>query len=267
MLWSRRGGCGDFVVQHICFFLMGRVSVRWRRPHWQSARGSLLIADWLGKKKQGFMFRTGDAVRALVCSWEYSGSFWLCQFHWLVWFFFSISFSFPPSTPLPLFFLLFFLSFFFSFPPSLLFFFPLFLLFFCFLFPHLFFFLFYPFISFFPPSLIFSPPLPPAPDSSPSPIFSPLQALFFPFNLFHERRRALFPLAGRTVRAHHVQCLLHTASCRLWIAGNVPMPHFPGKCLLRELLQQVQKLREERDRQNRDGSTGAWQTAMEMQRR
>lgn len=133
---------------------------------------------------------------------------------WFV-FFFSISFSFPPSTPLPLFFLLFFLSFFFSFPPSLLF-------FFSFIFPFLlfplspsFFFLFYPFISFFPPSLIFSSPLPPAPDSSPSPIFSPLQALFFPFNLFHERRRALFPLAGRTVRAHHVQCLLHTASCRL----------------------------------------------------
>lgn len=267
MLWSRRGGCGGFVVQHICFFLMGRVSVRWRRPHWQSARGSLLIADWLGKKKQGFMFRTGDAVRALVCSWEYSGSFWLCQFHWLVCFFFFYFFFLsslhppPPFFPFIFPFLFLFLS---SLPPF----------FFSFIFPFLlfplspsFFFLFYPFISFFPPSLIFSSPLPPAPDSSPSPIFSPLQALFFPFNLFHERRRALFPLAGRTVRAHHVQCLLHTASCRLWIAGNVPMPHFPGKCLLRELLQQVQKLREERDRQNRDGSTGAWQTAMEMQRR
>lgn len=184
---------------------------------------------------------------------------------WFVFFFyfFFLSSLHPPPP---------FFSFYFSFPFSFPFLPPSFFfsLYFSFSsvssFP-IFFFLFYPFISFLPPSLIFSPLLPPAPNSSPSPIFSPLPALFFSFNLFHERRRALFPLAGRTVRAHHVQCLLHTASCRLWIAGNVPMPHFPGKCLLRELLQQVQKLREERDRQNRDGSTGAWQTAMEMQRR
>lgn len=129
-------------------------------------------------------------------------------------FFFLFLFPFLPPPPSP------FFSFYFSFPFSFPFLPPSFFfsLYFSFSsvssFP-IFFFLFYPFISFFPPSLIFSSPLPPAPDSSPSPIFSPLQALFFPFNLFHERRRALFPLAGRTVRAHHVQCLLHTASCRL----------------------------------------------------
>lgn len=132
---------------------------------------------------------------------------------WFVFFFYFFFLSSlhppPPFFPFIFPFLFLFLS---SLPPF----------FFSFIFPFLlfplspsFFFLFYPFISFFPPSLIFSSPLPPAPDSSPSPIFSPLQALFFPFNLFHERRRALFPLAGRTVRAHHVQCLLHTASCRL----------------------------------------------------
>lgn len=147
VLWSRRGGCGGFVVQHICFFLMGRVSVRWRRPHWQSARGSLLIADWLGKKKQGFMFRTGDAVRALVCSWEYSGSFWLCQFGWLVGFFFLFLFPFLPPPP-PLFFPFIFPFLFPFLPPS--FFFPLFFLFFCFLFPHFFSF-FIPLFPFFPP--------------------------------------------------------------------------------------------------------------------